>query len=295
MGEVFLARDQTLDRRVALKFLPENLQQDETAKKRFLREAKSAAALDHPYICKIYETGEAEGRPFIAMEYVRGETLEHRLAREALPLAEAGRIASEIAEALETAHQSNIVHRDLKPSNIMLTEGGHVKVLDFGLAKRVASSEGTGSQFETASRLTAEGTTLGTVAYMSPEQLRAEAVDARSDIFSFGVVLYEMLAGAHPFAKATSMDSAAAILSQAPRPLSHHRKEVPELLEHVVGKMVAKVPEERYQLVHEVRTDLDRVKDRSGAVPVPARRAGFGSWLRRSREMTHLCSRKMPC
>ncbi len=232
-----------------------------------MREAKSAAALDHPYICKIYEIGEAEGRPFIAMEYVRGETLERRLAREALPIAEAERIASEIAEALETAHQEGIVHRDLKPSNIMLTEDGHVKVMDFGLAKRVASPEATDSEFETASRLTGEGMTLGTVAYMSPEQLRAQVVDPRSDIFSFGIVLYEMVTGTHPFTKATSMDTAAAILNLPPPPLSSYRKETPELLEHVVGKMLAKVPDERYQLVHEVRTDLARVEQRNAAVP----------------------------
>ena len=240
MGEVVLARDPTLDRRVALKFLSENLGQDEIAKKRFLREAKSAAALDHPYICKIYETGEAEGRPFIAMEYVRGETLEHRITRGALPLVEAQRIAHEIAEALETAHQEGIVHRDLKPANIMLTEDGHVKVLDFGLAKRGASPEDTASELETASRLTGEGMTLGTMAYMSPEQVRARAVDARSDIFSFGVVLYEMVGGVHPFAKPTAMDTAAAILNLAPPALSSQRKEASELLEHVVGKMLAK-------------------------------------------------------
>ena len=139
MGEVFLAQDQSLDRRVALKLLAEELQEDETAKKRFLREAKSAAALDHSYICKIYEIGEVEGKSFIAMEYIQGETLADRLKREALSLADARRIASEIAEALDTAHREHIVHRDLKPSNIMLTVGGHIKVLDFGLAKRLAT------------------------------------------------------------------------------------------------------------------------------------------------------------
>ena len=242
MGSVYKAEDLTLKRTVALKFLSENLQHDEPAKKRFLREAKSAAALDHPYICKIYEIGEAEGRPFIAMEYVRGETLERRLAREDMPLAEAVRIASEIAEALETAHQEGIVHRDLKPSNIMLTEDGHVKVMDFGLAKRVTSTE---SEFETESRLTGEGATLGTVAYMSPEQLRAQVVDPRSDIFSFGIVLYEMLAGTHPFSKDTSMDTAAAILNQPLPSLSN----TSERLEQIVGKMLEKVPNERYQRV----------------------------------------------
>ena len=212
MGEVYLAQDQTLDRRVALKLLAHKLEGDASAQKRFLREAKSSAALDHPYICKIYEIGEAEGTPFIAMEYVAGETLQARLARSTLPLTDARRIGSEIAEALEAAHQESIVHRDLKPSNIMLTSSGHVKVLDFGLAKRVTGpGADDDSQLETESQLTGAGMTLGTVAYMSPEQLRDEAVDARSDVFSFGIVLFEMLGGVHPFTKATSMDTAAHI------------------------------------------------------------------------------------
>lgn len=263
MGEVFLAQDTTLDRRVALKFLPKDLLQDETAKKRFLREAKSAAALDHPFICKVYETGDAEGKPFIAMEYVRGDTLEQKVARGPVSLKEAVLIGVEIAEALETAHQNGIVHRDLKPSNIMLTDGGHVKVMDFGLAKQVTSSEGGDSQVETESRLTAEGATLGTLAYMSPEQVRGETVDARSDIFSFGVVLYEMLTGTHPFSKATSMDTAAAILNQAPAPLP---EVVPEQLKHLIGKSLEKALETRYQLVHDVRTDLARVQEQ-GVLP----------------------------
>ncbi len=259
MGEVFLARDQTLDRRVALKLLTEELEKDETAKKRFLREAKSAAALDHPYICKIYEIGEVDGKSFIAMEYIGGETLADRLKREALPLADAHRIASEIAEALDTAHREHIVHRDLKPPNIMLTVGGHVKVLDSGLAKRVATPASVDSQFETASRLTGEGMTLGTLAYMSPEQLRGYPVDARSDVFSFGILLYEMLCGEHPFSKSASMDTAASILNLPVPPMSRYRPDVPEILEHIISKMLAKEPGERYQLVHELRTDLGRV------------------------------------
>ena len=271
MGEVHLAHDTSLDRRAALKFLPESLQNNETAKKRFLREAKSAAALDHPYICKIYEIGEAEGRSFIAMEYVRGQTLEQKLAKGPLPLDQTIRIASEIAEALETAHQEGIVHRDLKPSNIMLTEGGHAKVMDFGLAKRLASKGGVGSQFETATQLTDKGATLGTLAYMSPEQLRSESIDTRSDIFSFGLVLYEMLAGIHPFSKETSMDTAAGILNQEPAPLSRYVKDVPDRLEYAVTKMLAKDPAERYQLVHDVRTDLGRVRARGVEVETPPR------------------------
>jgi len=292
MGEVFLARDTTLERRVALKFLPERLQQDAVARARFLREAKSAAALDHPFICNIYEIGgEGSGAdgidrpdgtdqpdgidrtdrpdgtpkgPFIAMEYVEGETLERRLQRGPLALNDALRLAAELAEALETAHGAGIVHRDLKPSNIMITESDHVKVMDFGLAKRVESTQPMESELETAARLTGTGVLMGTPAYMSPEQMRAEAVDRRSDIFSFGVVLYQMLTGTHPFAQDTSMDTIVAILTLATPPLSEQRQELPELLEHVVGKMTAKSPDKRYQHVREVRIDLEGVREQSG-------------------------------
>ncbi len=164
MGEVYLAQDTTLDRKVALKFLPEELQQDSTAKKRFLREAKSAAALDHPYICHIHEVGEVEGKSFIAMEYVQGMMLQEKLAKGPFPVRKAVGTAAEIAEALEAAHKQNIVHRDLKPSNIMLTPQGHVKVMDFGLAKRVTPAEGEEQEITTA--LTKQGSTLGTVPYM---------------------------------------------------------------------------------------------------------------------------------
>ena len=181
MGEVYLAEDARLGRKVALKFLPDDLQQDETARKRFLREAKSAAAIDHPYICKIYDVGEHQG-----------QTLKESMTAGLLGLQEAVQIAREIAEALEEAHSRSIVHRDLKPSNIMLDRGGHAKVMDFGLAKRVASA--AASQEDTLTSQTQIGSTMGTVPYMSPEQVRGEEVDTRSDIFSFGVIVYEMLA-----------------------------------------------------------------------------------------------------
>lgn len=181
MGEVYLAQDATLDRKVALKFLPEELEQDSTAKKRFLREAKSAAALDHPFICHIHEVGEVEGKSFISMEYIQGTTLREKLVEGPLPVKEALEKATEIAEALEAAHKQEIVHRDLKPSNIMLTPEGHVKVMDFGLAKRVTPVEG--QEEEITTKLTQQGSTLGTVPYMSPEQVRGQEVDTRSDIF----------------------------------------------------------------------------------------------------------------
>ena len=263
MGEVFLARDTTLERRVALKFLPEQLQKDETSRKRFLLEAKSAAALDHPYICKIYEIGDLDGRSFIAMEYVEGETLARRLQKGAMPTGEAVRLATEIVEALETAHAAGIVHRDLKPANIMITESEHVKVMDFGLAKRIEAPSENETRAETAARLTGTGVMMGTPAYMSPEQMRAAPVDRRSDTFSLGVVLYEMLTGVHPFSKNTAIDTIAAILGEDPEPLSRHEAALPELLEHVVGKMTAKSPDERYQQVREVRIDLNRVREPS--------------------------------
>jgi len=217
MGEVYLAQDTSLDRKVALKFLPEELEQDPTTRKRFLREAKSAAALDHPYVCQIHEVGEVEGKSFISMEYVQGTTLKEKLTEGPLPVNEALKKAAEIAEALEEAHKQGIVHRDLKPANIMLTLQGHVKVMDFGLAKQVTPVEGQEQEITTA--LTQQGSTLGTVPYMSPEQVRGQEVDTRSDIFSFGVVLYEMLTGVNPLGKGSAMDTATAILSET---VPHH-------------------------------------------------------------------------
>ena len=263
MGQVYLAEDRSLDRKVALKFLPEDLQQDDTARKRFLREAKSAAALDHPYICKIYEVGESDGKDFISMEYMAGETLANRLDRGPIPLKEALQKAIEIAEALEAARQRKIVHRDLKPANIMLTLDGHVKVMDFGLAKRVG-----GDGHDDTTTLTRPGTTVGTMAYMSPEQLRGEQVDPRSDIFCFGIVLYEMLSGVHPFMKPKSVEILSAILKEDPPPITRYLDEVPSLLQHTVRKMLAKEPNRRYQSIHEVATDLREVMHATfGSVP----------------------------
>ncbi len=253
---MFLAEDTSLNRNVALKFLPPEMQQDAVAHKRFLREAHSAAALDHLFICHINEVGMSAGKDFIVMEHVDGQTLRDRLAKGPLPLKEAIRIAGEVAEALEEAHENRIVHRDLKPVNIMLTRKGHAKVMDFGLAKQLIPLGGIENQEETVTALTRSGMTLGTLAYMSPEQLRGEAVDVRSDIFSFGVVLYEMLAGIHPFKRETGMDTAGAILKDAPQPLGELRPDVPVLLQHIVKRMLAKDSADRYLSIHEVQTDL---------------------------------------
>jgi len=259
MGEVFLAEDLALGRQVALKFLPPEMQRDEVAHRRFLREARLAASLNHPSICSIHEVGEAEGKDFIVMEHVEGQTLKERLASGRPALKEALQMAAEIAEALGEAHGQGIVHRDLKPANIMLGPRGRVKVMDFGLAKLVKDAEKAVSQEDTLTVLTKAGSTLGTLAYMSPEQLRGEAVDARSDIFSFGIVLYEMLAGVHPFRESSPMDIAAGILTKEPAPLSTHADQCPPLLQETVSRMLAKRASERGPGIDAVRAALKTV------------------------------------
>jgi serine/threonine-protein kinase len=272
MGEVYLAQDTQLDRKIALKLLSESLQEDLTARKRFLQEAKSAAAIDHPYICNIFDVGEEGGRSFIAMEYVTGQTLEETLKEGTLPVSRALAVGSEIAEALEEAHGKNLVHRDLKPSNIMLTPGGHAKVMDFGLAKQLAQG-GVQSEDETESRLTQQGYTAGTLSYMSPEQLCGREVDLRSDIFSFGVVLYEMVTGVHPFRRQSPMETASAIQKDVPLPLSRYTEDAPDLLQHIVRKMLAQDLDQRYQLMHEVRTDLAGLAELQSGASVPVLQA----------------------
>jgi len=262
MGEVYLAEDSRLDRKVALKILPQHLSDRAELRERFEREARAVSSLNHPHICTLYDIGEQDGIHFLVMEHLVGETLEARLAKGALPLEQTLEYAIQIADALEAAHKQNIVHRDLKPSNIMLTPEGHVKVMDFGLAKRVSPVEGQEEEVTTA--LTREGTTLGTVPYMSPEQVRGQEVDTRSDIFSFGVVLYEMLTGVNPFKKGAVMDTATAILGETPSPLTRYTENIPVLLQHTVRKMLAKEPDDRYQLIHDVRTDLGELREDSG-------------------------------
>ncbi|RPI23322.1 MAG: serine/threonine-protein kinase [Acidobacteria bacterium] len=258
MGRVYQAKDVRLGRFVALKFLPEELERDPHIRARFLQEARMAAALDHPFICKIYEIGEHGYRKFIAMEYVEGETLSDKLGRDRPSLGEIIRLAIEIADALEKAHKS-LIHRDLKPQNIMLTSEGHTKLMDFGLARRLLPSpDDTGESWLTAS---APGNLLiGTLAYMSPEQFHGEAVDHRSDIFSFGIILYEMLSGTHPFRRATKLETANAIsqdkLARFPEPCK-----IPKELEQIVAKMLQKEPAGRYQSVREIRRDLIDVQN----------------------------------
>ena len=271
MGEVYLGEDSLLRRKVALKFVSRDKQEDEGFRRRLLREARAAAALDHPFICKIYTVGELEGKDFISMEYVQGQTLKEKLSGSPLSLRDTLEIGVEMAEALEEAHSRDIIHRDLKPANIMLTEQGHVKITDFGLAKWVPLLEGEEQEYtETLSR---DVSTEGTIPYMSPEQVTGRKVDPRSDIFSFGVVLYEMLTGVTPFRKTLPMETAAAIQMAEVPPIQEYTEGTPEGLEALLARMLAKEPERRQGSIGEVRESLVELLEEEGRSPVqlPAR------------------------
>src|SRR6202158_4486648 len=218
MGEVYLAEDQRRIRKVAIKFLPADVATAERARQRLLREAKTAATLDHPNICAIYEVGQDDNHTFIVLQYIEGETLAAKLKRQRPELREALAIAAQVADALNDAHARGITHRDIKPENIMLTTRGQVKVLDFGLAK-VLRDPGI-IDADTASMLSIPGMVMGTVPYMSPEQVRGEELDCRSDIFSFGTVLYELLSGRRPFEAKSTAEVISAILTTEPLPIN---------------------------------------------------------------------------
>jgi len=256
MGEVYLAEDSKLLRLVALKLLPTKFSQDSERTARFLREAQAASALNHPNICTIYEINDDEDPPFIAMEYVEGETLAEKIKDGSFGLAEMLGIALQIASALFDAHAHGIVHRDIKPANIIVNRRGQVKILDFGIAKRVIAE----SEAETQQNLSQAGLILGTVAYMSPEQARGLPVDARTDVWSFGVVLYEMLTGRHPFAEATTSDFLAAILRNEPEGLRKFNSAVPAELERIILKSLRKNSSERYASAKDLFADLKQLK-----------------------------------
>src|SRR6201997_239762 len=278
MGEVYRARDTRLDRSVAIKILPAHLSADPARKLPFEREAKTVSARNHPNICSLFDGGSQDGIDFLVMECIEGESLAQRLKKGALPTEQVMKIGTEIADALDKAHRSGVVHRDLKPGNIMLTKTG-AKLLDFGLARTAVSPVSSVTLTATAgsSPLTEQGTLVGTFQYMSPEQVEGKELDGRSDIFSFGAVLYEMLTGQRAFEGKSQLSVASAILEKEPAPISSIKPLTPHNFDHIVRRCLAKDPDDRWQSARDLALELKSISptdssSQSGvAVPFPAR------------------------
>jgi eukaryotic-like serine/threonine-protein kinase len=278
MGEVYLAVDNTLQRKVALKILPDAFASDQERVRRFAREARAASALNHPNVAQIYEVGESDGKHFLVMEYVDGVSLESLAKQRPDQPDEILKIAIELADALDDAHSKGIIHRDLKPSNVMLNKRGQIKILDFGLAKMFQQSADVGSLVETQSG-TEKGIILGTVPYMSPEQAIGKQVDHRTDIFSYGTLLYTLLCGVQPFEASTRVESLTKVLHTNPEPLSRRNPRIDERLERIVVKCMEKDADSRYQSFREVLVDLNRLKRdaaNQATAPSPSRLIRFG-------------------
>src|SRR5467141_4708001 len=278
MGEVYRARDTRLDRTIAIKILPAQFSSDPVRKQRFEREAKTISSLNHPHICVLHDVGSQDGVDYLVMECVEGETLAKRLEKAALPLEQVLKCGAQIADALDKAHRSGVVHRDLKPGNIMLTASG-AKLLDFGLAKpaaamaSLATMTGTGAKQSSA---TEQGTIVGTFQYMSPEQVEGKEVDGRSDIFSLGAVLYEMVTGKRAFEGKSQLSVASAILEKDPAPITVIRPLAPPVLDHVIRKCLAKIPDDRWQSAADIKHEISWISQASAealAFSTPAKKA----------------------
>ena len=276
MGEVYLAHDTKLDRDVALKLLPAELASDSERLRRFELEARSASALNHPAIVAIYDLGQAESQPYISMELVEGQTLRQMLQAGSMPLRRALQVAAPIADGLAKAHEAGIVHRDLKPENLMVSHDGFAKILDFGLAKLVDDADARAALQTMTEKGTRPGSVMGTVGYMSPEQASGGTADNRSDQFSFGLVLYEMLTGQRAFNRPTAVETLSAIIRDEPTPIGQLNPSVPVPIRWIVDRCLAKTPADRYGSTRDLARDLASVRDHfseltsSGATAVSA-------------------------